>query len=785
MVIYKLHFIESLARGGRRIGHIFSSLEEERLQFARRHGVVGTVPVTLALLGATAGVAAVQIIPPVVQPLGGNLVSEIIESDARKQGTGLYDAKGRFVGLLPGSKASDPSYNPTGKPEIGEDELGRRFTVYPDHKTLFVESPPPLYLACLKRLEDSQLGNPLINPHGVDAIGLTRPIISLNKAGGSGLSAQLVQSMIRPKEGINKYQRKLEETFWTVPLMYGHAPNDKRFDQYLARHMPHLQYMQDQQGTIWGIEAAGQILFGKTASALSPVEQFILAGSTKQPIIFPVAFRNNTNRILDKSKVSRETWDLALGPKRAGVCAQDPDILPNEADRKATLAALRELRKSLPIPKGDPTIMQLGEMRYGYRWPERARNPFWRANIFSYNATRALPLEFREGLGPSWSRKVAKVRLSFDIADERRFTPAFRAAVRGWLVARDDLNPYYRKWATYAPGEQEPVETMPEVILGVTDSEGRLVRYYSSSEAQPYFGSKRTKDGQYQPLEEDRQLASVAKVAGALVLLKANKADSRARRAMALSRSDDLEILLNEADPDGKLSREMVERLRWSNASAEGATIQHNIVEGYLSASPRTVQWGALAITNALAGDYALVRPPSLIGSVTLVDLTKGKLDIPRGFLPSSYGQNGGKAILDPKSLLDPEKRQSARLLLSAPICDRGTLRKLRNWCPQSGRTRFIWGKTGTMDITAFTAGKKGTGTGTVIRISIAGGVEFNDGRRFSFFLSMGGNDYSHPLTIANGRGSGLNADKLVPLLNRVLTDLESANRAPIKEKLS
>ena len=72
-----------------------------------------------------------------------------------------------------------------------------------------------------------------------------------------------------------------------------------------------------------------------------------------------------------------------------------------------------------------------------------------------------------------------------------------------------------------------------------------------------------------------------------------------------------------------------------------------------------------------------------------------------------------------------------------------------------------------------------------MIRISIAGGVEFNDGRRFSFFLSMGGNDYSHPLTIANGRGSGLNADKLVPLLNRVLTDLESANRAPIKEKLS
>ena len=65
------------------------------------------------------------------------------------------------------------------------------------------------------------------------------------------------------------------------------------------------------------------------------------------------------------------------------------------------------------------------------------------------------------------------------------------------------------------------------------------------------------------------------------------------------------------------------------------------------------------------------------------------------------------------------------------------------------------------------------------------GGVEFKDGRRFSFFLSMGGNDNRHPLTIANGKGSGLNADKLVPLLNRVLIDIESANRAPRTEKLS
>lgn len=779
---------ELAARGLRGTVHRIGDLAEMRARFARNHPVAATLTLRPITLAALALAAVVYVLPPLVSPFGAAVVAEIKDADARRQGTALYDVQGRFIGAFPSRFDNGGRFNPADAPRQDNDISGRAFTIYPDYKTLFVENPPRPYIDCLKALEDSNLDNPLINPHGVDAAGLLRAGGGLFRgAGGSTLSAQLVQQTIRPKNSYGKgrlasFARKAEEIVWTVPIMYGHAPNDRRFDQYLARHLPHLKYMQEARGTIWGIEASSQVLWGRPASELDPARQFILAAAVRRQILFPLA-REGRAGLRDTSAASAKSWIKAID--RARVCADNPAVLPDPAERSKVKSVLDQLALTMPAPKADPVIEALGRERYGARWPERARDPFRRANIFAPYAMSGLRAEFSDAFGRDWSRQVAEVRTSIDIADERRFAPRFREHLRGWLAARSDLNPWYRPWATYNTAGPEP-EQIPEVIVAVAGSDGRLVRYYSASGDAPYFGAQRDRAGRYLPGREDRQLASLGKIGSAIVLLRAGAVDARARRAFALSDTPAMEALVAAADPTRQIAHTTIVRLHWSEASAQaggGRALDpaHSLANGDVAAAPRTQHWAAGAITAALADDWRPLPPPSLVGKVRLVDLEAGRMAPPLARIADSYAIGGSMSVLDPAGLVPPNQRLAAKLLFPAPICGGGTLRRLAHWC-RPARTRLIWGKTATMDISS--AFSKQTGTdrqGVVLRLAVAGGVVFADGRRYSFFLSLGGTDARHPLAIGRPGERGLEASALVPLLDFILADLEQGGSTNVR----
>src|SRR6185295_12146634 len=99
------HVAEFLSRvGGRALKAVYDCLE----WLVR---LVASRPVTSSLVGAMAAPALilfagtpltiVHVVPLLVMNDKG-LIGEIRESDARKQGTALYDSAGRFVGAMSG-----------------------------------------------------------------------------------------------------------------------------------------------------------------------------------------------------------------------------------------------------------------------------------------------------------------------------------------------------------------------------------------------------------------------------------------------------------------------------------------------------------------------------------------------------------------------------------------------------------------------------------------------------------------------------------------------------------
>jgi Transglycosylase len=770
--------LELAVRGVRAARLGFSDVAELRVRAGRRQPFFANVTLLSVLLGGV----AFYISPIILRPFGASFVGEIIESDARKQGTALYDSQNRFIGAFPARLDSDERYNNSEKPEIDTDLSGDSFTVYPDHKSLFVEAPPQPYLSCIKRLEDSHLGNPLINPHGVDGLGLINALRKGGTAGGSTLSNQLVQQLVRPKPDhetrLDGVWRKLTEIFWSAPILYSHAPNDRRFDQYLARHLPHVQFTQEKHGTIWGIESASQVLFGTSAVDLDPARQFVLAGSIKPPVAFALAESTRSGVIRDVSEKSRSKWEKVLS--RARTCAKDPGVLPSARDRVTALQTLDTLGEQVPLPQADPVIEALGRELYGELWQVRARDPARRANFLANSALYGMRAELFDALGPQWSRKVAQVTMTLDLTDQRRFARPFRAATRSWLASRTDLNPIYRDWASYGPSEAEPTDNMPEVIATATDERGNLVLYYNSHVDDPaYFGTRPPAGGSYSPDREDRQLASLGKVGSALVLLKTGKVDGAARSAYAQSDTAAIEAMTRTADPRQLVSRDLVSKLYWSEASSrqksgEPLDLAFSLANGRVSASPRTAQWAATTITNALAGDETPVAAPTLIGALKLVDLQAGKLVSVTTRLKDSYARAEGPARMQPSALIAKDDRAAAILLLSSPVCAGGTLRTLQQWCGPA-RSRFIWGKTGTLDIsTAYSHLTGGAHHGVVRRVSVMGGVAFQNGRRFSFYLSIGGTSDRIPLTMGKPGQAGLEASAIAPLVNLIIADLAS-----------
>jgi len=135
--------------------------------------------------------------------------------------------------------------------------------------------------------------------HGFDFGGIFRAAgnILLHRAlqGGSTITQQLVKNaLLTPERTI---QRKIREAVLTVGAEFFYSK-----DQILEMYLNQTPY----GGTAWGIEAAAQTYFGKTAADLDLAQSALLAGLTVSPTRYspfgahPELARERQKRVLDQ-----------------------------------------------------------------------------------------------------------------------------------------------------------------------------------------------------------------------------------------------------------------------------------------------------------------------------------------------------------------------------------------------------------------------------------------------------------------------------------------------------
>jgi penicillin-binding protein 1A len=121
------------------------------------------------------------------------------------------------------------------------------------------------------------------------------------------------------------------------------------------------------------------------------------------------------------------------------------------------------------------------------------------------------------------------------------------------------------------------------------------------------------------------------------------------------------------------------------------------------------------------------------------------------------------RTVFEPGADIGPEQAAFVRAVLSQPVCDAkdGTLRRLNDWCAAGrGDVKLHVAKTGSVS-----AGPLG-GAFNESDLWIAGGIEFMDGRAYSYVISLGAG--SPRAAFAKNLGGGI----LSPLAGVLLQDL-------------
>lgn len=154
--------------------------------------------------------------------------------------------------------------------------------------------------------------------HGVSVTGIGRAILKIithqSLQGGSTITQQLVKTtLLTPERTIKRKIRELALTLLTE-IIY---PKDKILEMYL-NNVPY-------GGTAWGIEAASQTYFGKSARDLTLAESALLAGLPAAPTKYS-PFGTNPNaakerqklvllRMVEDGYISKDSQDRAFNEK--------------------------------------------------------------------------------------------------------------------------------------------------------------------------------------------------------------------------------------------------------------------------------------------------------------------------------------------------------------------------------------------------------------------------------------------------------------------------------------
>lgn len=732
--------------------------------------------------------ALVYVVAPLRGVVGGAYMSEKLRYDAERWlATAIYDTNKEFVGTFDPRLDSVRDVNFTGETiEIGS------YRANPDHKSIPVQDVPEYYWQCLVYHEDRHIGG-LLNPFGIDFLGVLKiPLSSVQRSiasgrvrigvGGSTLPMQLARVIYktppRSNEGLGtKIGRKIGE-WWLAPVIYRELTrggDNTALKQWASNH---LWLAQRTGGSpLHGVEVTSRIVFGKTAATVSIAEQFVLASAVNKPIIL-LEGSERLNRVrLDRWKYITEV--------RARHCAER--LIKDQQVQRDVLFELVNMASGPPDPKIEPKL-EASLKTLAPRLADRARaNPTIRANVLMSSARIGLREEMKQVFGYNWRRHVRGITTTLDVGDNLVLK---RAILR-------DLKNINKRWGTRLnPGytlDPDQARTnielrMPHVIVVAADHNGRIVRYFESSQLAPYFGSaiaRSQETGGYIRALEPRQIASTGKMLAAIAIGNQGRdgADAlyvdnqappagletcrhkgnlrRGRRAIvAFACSLNRPVEWRTARAGQRQVRNLVDQFGFNMppAGAVGSATPPStaVVRGLVSGSPRLVHQMSATILASLTG-----RGQTPVEAPTLV----AKYDFTSPDNRKAFEARERHRIV-PNAVIRKSARGTIRRLLRAPLCyqsnkkSHGTLKALRDWCAARRRgLRLHIAKTGT----AVTSNQNATIDGWV-----TGGLKFDNGAAYSYVVVVGTGSASQPFA------SRLHSSQLaVPLVRTLLKSLE------------
>jgi penicillin-binding protein 1A len=494
----------------------------------------------------------------------------------RSSATEVFDADGRWIGIIPPSFFTDWSN-------------GR--VLPPDHVAVPPVTIPPVWRRCISYLEDrsafdgisSRLG---FNPAALVKAGV-QTVFFHKRRGASTLLMQVVRTLNGQSPSADEpigavALRKLAELVGATTLarmLYERDPD--MMARYIGMHLP-LVIGAAGSGfgdEINGIELASRILFGRSAEELPPEEQAILAAAVKTPVVLaPPSDRRG-------QRLALERW--ARIKLRAAYCL-DHGFAPDSAD----IAAARERLSKLPLPTPfvDPHLTAQLPADRRKAW-QIVVNPVRRSLYFFGPDVRLAEEELDRAFKSDWRGKVVAIHLTTSAADGRATRDAIigrlrrlQASVPGLLL--DLVN----------PGAADAAQ----VVAAVTDDKGRLRELYSSNEG--LFLTRKT------------ELGSTAKMIAAVVLSRRTEPGTPYCRApipgMTVARSEDQTVC-----------RERSQWLTARDAFARSVSPAVNWALRHYS-SPTQMETVAAAFGLPAFGDV----PPATALSLGIVELTPAEM---------------------------------------------------------------------------------------------------------------------------------------------------------------
>ncbi len=731
--------------------------------------------------------------PVIWAPIGLRWMgAELNYFDQRSKGIGIYDASGDYIGIF--DPRMEPDFNSTSKTIEWES-----FTAYPDHKSEHVDEVPPYYWSCLQHLEDRNLGKPMIsfskafpfvrlgNLYGIDPNGLMRMpgkallylVGKSSGGGGSTISMQLARSYYaslpsRKESYMDKLARKTSE-WWLAPIIQYKLVKDGNFDELKKWSANHLPLAQRVGGSLYGVGLTSRIIFGKPSIEMTRAEQYVLAAAVNRPIqVLP-----SRNPRINKRRLRNWRHITSL---RAQKCVNA--LVKKPSERKNLTITLQTM--ALEVPQGRLAPDKEAELKLLSRSQGVIRNnPVRRANHFAPSARFGARAEMVDLYGHDWRKYVARVDLSVNAAQNLRF----RDKVAKQL---GKLNSKYRQKLdrrfTLDVLARRRGRKLPDIIVAAADENGKLVRYFEAGQNAHYFGSSAARDrlsGRYERDREGRAVASTAKMLGAILIANDGEdtpdskyldtdapsrgletcrrkgGQRRLRRAETVFACSMSQPLANRLFKLGQGTvRQTVDRFGFNmpyaakkeDETPPSTAVAHGLIRG----SPQKVHQMAAVILASLTGRGS--RPVGLPTLISDHSRTSRRNE--------DAGEVESTSDIIPDRVISPQGRGLLKRFLSAPLCyeykkkRHGTLKSQSKWCAKRHKSISLHiAKTGTQTT---------DDADTTVDVWLAGGVQFTNGKAYSYVVLVGSGSVGEPL------GYRLHSSQLAaPLLGVLMKDLE------------